>query len=33
MDVLDEVKPQQDKIDLDSPLGELMDDHYGKNDE
>jgi hypothetical protein len=33
VDVLDDVESQQKKVDLDSPLGDLMHDHDGKNDE
>jgi hypothetical protein len=33
VDVFDEVEPQPEEADLDSPLGELMDDHHGKDDE
>jgi hypothetical protein len=33
MDVFDDVKPQQKKIDFDPPLGNLMHDHYGEDNE
>jgi hypothetical protein len=33
MDIFDEVKPQQNEVDFDSPLGEFMHDHYGENNE
>jgi hypothetical protein len=32
IDVLDDVQPDQDEVDFDPSLGDLLDDHYGKND-
>jgi hypothetical protein len=33
MDILDDVKPQPKEVDLDSPLGDLIHDHYRKQNE
>jgi hypothetical protein len=33
MDIFDDVKPQEKKINLDPSLGDLIHDHDGKNDE
>jgi hypothetical protein len=33
MDILDDVKPQQKEVDLDSQLGDLIHDHDRKNNE
>ncbi len=32
MNVLDDVQSKQGVIDFDSPLGEIPDDHHGKDD-